>query len=83
MATGGRRRLKVPKLWRLPQAPLYTPHPDSTAHYLRCLWCLTRLDPDVPAKCRRCPLCGHQGATTYPLCTNTIYVEQCEPRRKT
>lgn len=79
---GAAVRLRTPKSWRLPRPPLYTPHPDSAAHHLRCLWCLSRVDPDIPVKFRKCPRCGMRGTTTWPLASNTIYVEPCESRRK-
>ena len=87
MATGasGKTRLKKPASWRLPKVPApprYIPHPDSVVRYLRCLWCLTRVDEHIPVKYQKCPRCGHKGTTTFPLASNTIYVEPCESRRK-
>lgn len=55
--------------------PLYTPHPDTLLRLWRCLWCLTRVDPAVPVKFRKCPRCGKQGQTTFPLYSNLMFVE--------
>jgi hypothetical protein len=60
----------------LPGPPLYIPHPTSCLPLLRCLWCLTQLDPAVPVKYRKCPCCGKCGTTSFPLASNTIYLEE-------
>lgn len=73
-------RLKIPPTWRKP--PLYVPHPDSLLPLQRCVWCLCVLDPNCPAKLRKCPICGKHGMTAEPLIFRTIYVEQCLSRKE-
>lgn len=75
-------RLKTPAHWRHQNGagaplspPRYQPHPDTLQGLLRCLWCLTRLDPDVPVKYRQCPCCGHLGQSSEPLYGKHLFVE--------
>lgn len=74
-------RLKVPAQWRntalraVDGPPQYKPHPDTLAALLRCLWCLTQLDCDIPIKYRKCPRCGKLGQTNEPLFRKTVFVE--------